>query len=272
MSLQAALALTSPHDAGIGEIATLAGRLTYVCMCLTLCWGVLTATGWVRRFTGHQALRTGHVLLSAFTLALGTLHGLSFLFLDDDAITVAGLVVPFYDGQARHAVGVLGLELVIAVSVTAGLRRGLADRRWLRFHQLGYAAVGLLAVHAWLGASANGHVAVVWLAGLTLLAPPMVLSVLRVLPATALVRAGLLDPAPDQPLGEREPAMLRISVDDERCHRYGVCQSEAPQVFQLGGDGRLDYERRPGAKQTPLVQAAARACPMRAIHLQGATR
>lgn len=272
MSLSAALVLASPHDEGIGEIAALSGRLTYLCMCLTLCWGVLAATGWVRRFSAHQALRTGHVLLSAFTLALGVLHGLSFLFLDDEPVGMVDLLVPFFDGQARHAVGILGLELVVAVSVTAGLRRGLADRRWLRFHQLGYLAIGLLAVHAWLGAAANGHLAVVWLAGITLLAPPVVLTVLRVLPAGALVRAGLLEAAPDAPEGEPEPALLRISVDNHRCHQYGVCQSEAPQVFQLGQNGQLEYEKRPGPKQTPRVQAAARACPMRAIQLQGATR
>jgi ferredoxin/DMSO/TMAO reductase YedYZ heme-binding membrane subunit len=265
------MSLASSHDEGVGELAVLSGRLTYVAMCLTLCWGVLTATGWVRRFTGHQPLRTGHVLLAAFTLALGVLHGLSFLYLEDDVFTVARLVVPFYDGTFRHAAGIAGLELVIAVSITAGLRRGGADRRWLRFHQAGYFAIGLLAVHAWLGAVENGHLAAVWLGGITILVPPVLLSVLRVLPATALVRAGLLDAAPG-PAGQPEPALLRISVDSERCHRYGVCQSEAPQVFQLAGDGRLEYEKRPGPKQTPRVEAAARACPMRAIQLQGATR
>ena len=268
MSPSAALVPVSPHDTGIAEAAALSGRLTYLCMCLALCWGVLAATGWVRRFSGQDALRAGHVLLSAFTLATGTLHGLTFLFLEDDPFGVTDLLVPFYDGTPRHALGIVGLELVIAVSVTAGLRRGAREGRWLRFHQLGYLAIGLLAVHAWLGAIASGHLSVVWLAGITLLVPPVLLSVLRVLPAAALVRAGLIEPVPDEP----EPAGLHVDVDSRRCHAYGVCQSEAPGVFQLGDDGHLEYEKRPEPGEATNVRAAARACPMRAIHLLGATR
>jgi ferredoxin len=270
MSPSAALIPVSPHDTGIAEAATLSGRLTYLCMCLTLCWGVLSATGWVRRFSGQDAIRTGHVLLAAFTLALGTVHGLTFLFLEDNPFGVADLLLPFYDGTPRHALGIAGLELVVAVSVTAGLRRGTREGRWLRFHQAGYLAIGLLAVHAWLGAVSSGHLAVVWLAGITLLVPPVLLSVLRVLPARILARAGLVTAPPAEP--GAEPATLRVDVDSHRCHAYGVCQSEAPQVFQLGQDGQLEYEKRPLAQLAPNVQAAARACPMRAIHLLGATR
>lgn len=265
MSPSAALVPVSPHDTGIAEAAALSGRLTYLCMCLTLCWGVLAATGWVRRIGGRDALRSGHLLLASSTLATGTVHGLTFLFLQDDPFGVADLLLPFYDGSPRHALGIAGLELVIAVSVTAGLRRGAREGRWLRFHQLGYLAIGLLAVHAWLGAISSGHLSAVWLAGITLLVPPVLLSVLRVLPASALVRAGLVEPEP-------EVATLRVDVDSHRCHSYGVCQSEAPEVFQLGHDGQLEYEKRPGAAEAPKVQAAARACPMRAIHLLGATR
>ncbi|MFG1641870.1 4Fe-4S domain-containing protein [Amycolatopsis sp. NPDC049252] len=271
MSLSAALnTASSPHDGGIAEAAALSGRLTYLCMCLTLCWGVLAAAGWVRRFSGQDAVRSGHVVLAAFTLATGALHGLTFLFLDDDAFGFADLLLPFYDGTTRHALGIAGFELVVAVSVTAGLRRGAREGRWLRFHQFGYLAIGLLAVHAWLGAVSSGHLAVVWLAGITASVPPVVLSVLRLLPASALVRAGLIGPAPAVP--EDDDAILRINVDSHRCHSYGVCQSEAPQVFRLGHDGRLEYEKRPEARLTPHVRAAARACPMRAIHLLGATR
>ncbi|MFJ1761652.1 4Fe-4S domain-containing protein [Amycolatopsis sp. NPDC088138] len=274
MSLSAALSTaSSPHDAGIAEAAALSGRLTYVCMCLTLCWGVLAAAGWVRRFSGQDAVRSGHVVLAAFTLATGALHGLTFLllddFVDDGAFGFADLLLPFYDGTTRHALGIAGFELVVAVSVTAGLRRGAREGRWLRFHQFGYLAIGLLAVHAWLGAISSGHLAVVWLAGITAGVPPVVLSVLRLLPAAALVRAGLIAPAP---VLEDGSSALRISVDSHRCHSYGVCQSEAPQVFRLGHDGQLEYEKRPEARLTPHVRAAARACPMRAIHLLGATR
>ncbi len=255
----------SPHDSGVRDIATMSARFTYLAMCLTLVWGVLTATGWIRRVTGHEALRGGHVVLGVFTLATGVVHGLSYLFLDDNSFSAIMVLIPFVGGgYARHAAGIVGLELFIAVSITAALRRGVVSRSWQRFHQVSYFAVGLLAIHAWLGAAANGNLAAVWLAGITVLTPAVVLTVLRVLPPSILVRLGLLDGES----GRSKP--IQISVDDKKCHRYAICQAEAPQVFQLQGDGQLRYLRKPGAKQVAQVQAAARACPMRAIQLQGA--
>ncbi|AUI63727.1 ferredoxin [Amycolatopsis sp. BJA-103] len=264
-SLLAVIQAPSSHDSGVRDIATLSARFAYVTMCLTLAWGVLSATGWIRRVTGHEALRGGHVVLAAFTLATGVVHGLSYLFLDDESFGFVTLLIPFAGGGfARHAAGVVGLELFIAVSVTAALSRGVIGRNRQRFHQVSYFSVGLLAIHSWLGASANGNLATVWLGGITVLTPAVLLTVLRVLPPRALVRLGLLD-------GETgRVASVRISVDDKKCHSYAICQAEAPQVFQLQGDGQLRYLRKPGAKQVPLVQAAARACPMRAIQLQGA--
>lgn len=264
-ALLALIPAPSPHDSGVRDIATLSARFAYVTMCLTLAWGVLSATGWIRRITGHEALRGGHAVLATFTLATGVVHGLSYLFLDDNSFSVIMLLIPFVGGGfARHAAGIVGLELFIAVAVTAALRRGVADRKWQRFHQVSYFSVGLLAIHSWLGAIANGHLATVWLGGITVLTPAVVLTVLRVLPPSMLIRLGLLDGE----VGRAKP--VRISVDDKKCHRYAICQAEAPQVFQLQGDGQLRYLRKPGSKQVPQVRAAARACPMRAIQLQGA--
>ena len=269
MSPSAALVPVSPHDTGIAEAAALSGRLTYLCMCLALCWGVLAATGWVRRFSGQDALRTGHVLLSAFTLATGTLHGLTFLFLEDDPFGVTDLLVPFYDGTPRHALGIVGPR---ARHRRVGHRRACAVAPAKAAGSASTSSAtspsGCSPCTPGSARSPRGHLSVVWLAGITLLVPPVVLSVLRVLPAAALVRAGLIEPVPDEP----EPAGLHVDVDSRRCHAYGVCQSEAPGVFQLGHDGHLEYEKRPEPGEATNVQAAARACPMRAIHLLGATR
>ncbi|TDD61532.1 ferredoxin [Kribbella antibiotica] len=64
-------------------------------------------------------------------------------------------------------------------------------------------------------------------------------------------------------------APLSISVDNQRCHRYGFCQSEAPDVFQLGEDGRLAYRQSPEVSRNLDVISAARSCPMRAIEIVG---
>jgi ferredoxin len=66
-----------------------------------------------------------------------------------------------------------------------------------------------------------------------------------------------------------KPITLRLSVslDNNHCHRFAICQQEAPAVFQLTADGRLEYDRTPDASQHRAVFQAARLCPMQAIHI-----
>jgi sulfoxide reductase heme-binding subunit YedZ len=266
------------HDIGVREVAALSARASYVFMCLTLCWGVLTATGWIKRLTGHQAIRSAHMILATFTLATGVTHAIVFPLLREQGLDVFGITVPF-SGLARHALGILGLELMIAITITTGMRRFIRYRNWLRFHQLAYVAVGMVVVHSWFGAIHNGHLALLWLGGITVLTPAVTLTALRFLPPKLLIRAGLLAAAPattgtqlavvePPPPGPRVGRKVQVSVDNQRCKRYGICQAESPQLFQLMEDGRLRYVRDPDTDSRAQAQAAARSCPMQAIQLQ----
>ncbi|GAB2971926.1 ferredoxin [Saccharothrix stipae] len=259
----------SEHDAGVWDVATLSGRMAYVAMCLAACWGVLTATGWVRKITGRSALRTTHQVLGTFAIAAAVVHAVTFLLLDNGSLAVYQLVLPLVGGgEVRHALGVVGLELMLAAAVTAALQNSVFYRNWLRLHRLAYVGVWLGAMHAWLGAAASGHVAVVWMGGITVLMPAITLTVLRFLPPPVLVRMGVIEadppPAPEGPTG------VRVAVDHERCRHYALCQAQAPKVFRVLDDGRLRYARNPDADQAPQVRAAARVCPMRAIRVDGA--
>ncbi len=60
-------------------------------------------------------------------------------------------------------------------------------------------------------------------------------------------------------------APVTVSVDNGRCGLYGVCQQEAPDVFELGPDGRLRYHAHPEPVDSDAVWQAARCCPMQAI-------
>ncbi|WP_236594737.1 ferredoxin [Saccharothrix sp. 6-C] len=267
--------MVSEHDARVWDVATLSGRVAYVAMCLAACWGVLTATGWVRRITGRAALRATHQVLATFAVTTAVAHAVSFLSLDSAPLAAYQLVVPLLGGgEVRHALGVVGLELLLAASVTAGLQRSVFYRDWLGLHRLAYAGVWLGALHAWLGASASGHVAVVWLGGITLLMPAVTLTVLRFLPPHLLVRVGVIEaeppPAPSPPPVRDESPGVRVAVDHGRCRHYALCQAQAPRVFRVLEDGRLRYARNPDADQAPQVRAAARVCPMRAIRVDAA--
>jgi sulfoxide reductase heme-binding subunit YedZ len=266
------------HDIGVREVAALSARLAYVFMCLTLSWGVLTYTGWIKRLTGHQAIRSGHMILATFTIATGFTHAIVFLLLREQGLNLFNIAVPF-SGRLRHTLGILGLEIMTAILISTGLRRFIRYRNWLRFHQFAYPAVFLTVLHSWFGAVANGHLALLWLGGITVLAPAVTLAVLRFLPPRVLTRAGLLAAAPaaaetqlavatPPPSGPRVGRKVQVSVDNQRCKRYGICQAESPQLFQLMEDGRLRYVRDPDTESRAQAQAAARSCPMQAIQLQ----
>jgi ferredoxin/DMSO/TMAO reductase YedYZ heme-binding membrane subunit len=275
------------HDVGVREVAVLSGRTAYILMCFTLCWGIFTATGWIRRLSGYQATRSGHMILAMFTIAAGMTHAVVFLLLREQGLSLTGVTIPF-SGLFRHTLGILGLELMIAIAIAVGLKRFVNYRRWLRFHQLAYPAVALLVVHSWFGAIANGHLAVTWLAGVTVLTPAITLTALRLTPPNLLIKAGLLSAAPKAapPVlavpspngavnghrngrnGRPVAKKITVSVDNQRCRRYGICQAESPDLFQLLADGRLRYVRDPENGKRAGAQAAARSCPMQAIQLQ----
>jgi ferredoxin len=58
-----------------------------------------------------------------------------------------------------------------------------------------------------------------------------------------------------------------VSVNNDRCHRYGTCQYEAPDLFQLTAVG-LRYRKTVGPKELDQAKAAVRCCPMMAITLE----
>ncbi|MFJ2732691.1 FAD-dependent oxidoreductase [Streptomyces sp. NPDC087317] len=66
---------------------------------------------------------------------------------------------------------------------------------------------------------------------------------------------------------ENEP--VRVSVDNNRCHIYGICQQEAPEVFRVSEGGSLHYTRSVPAEFAAKARQAVRCCPMQAIAIHG---
>ena len=66
---------------------------------------------------------------------------------------------------------------------------------------------------------------------------------------------------------EDEP--VRVSVDNNRCHIYGICQQEAPEVFRISEGGSLHYTRGVPAEFAAKARQAVRCCPMQAIEIHG---
>lgn len=64
---------------------------------------------------------------------------------------------------------------------------------------------------------------------------------------------------------------LHVAVDRGLCQNHGQCVYAAPQVFAFDDNEELVYDPAPAAEHQQAVQAAAAACPVRAITLPHVT-
>ena len=60
---------------------------------------------------------------------------------------------------------------------------------------------------------------------------------------------------------------MKIYVDMEKCQHYGQYTFEAPTVFALNDDGKLEYVGEVDDALADQVEAAADVCPMQAIEI-----
>ena len=59
--------------------------------------------------------------------------------------------------------------------------------------------------------------------------------------------------------------MLKVYVDMEKCQHYGQCVFDAPNVFRLNDDDKLEYEATADDSERDNIQLAIDICPMQAI-------
>jgi sulfoxide reductase heme-binding subunit YedZ len=182
------------HDDGVRDLSILSARLAYALMCVTLTWGVLVSTGWFDRLTGRQALRSSHQVFATLTLAFAFVHGVGFLVLDA-SLPLGRIIIPF-TGPLRDTFGTLAFEGMLAASIAVGLKKWTTYWRWLWIHRLAYPAFILGVLHAFFQALARGTLSAVYLGGLTLLVPTVVVMLLRFMPPKVLEAAGLAEGGP----------------------------------------------------------------------------
>ena len=61
---------------------------------------------------------------------------------------------------------------------------------------------------------------------------------------------------------------MRIVVDRDLCQGHGVCESEAPDVFEVGKDHQVVVlDASPAQDQRAVVDAAVRFCPTHALSI-----
>ena len=61
--------------------------------------------------------------------------------------------------------------------------------------------------------------------------------------------------------------MIKVDVDMTKCQHYGQCVFEAPDVFKLNADDKLEYVAEVDDSERANVEAAIDVCPMQAIFI-----
>ena len=61
--------------------------------------------------------------------------------------------------------------------------------------------------------------------------------------------------------------MIKIDVDMEKCQHYGQCVFEAPTIFHLNDDDKLEYVAEADDQLRGAIEDAVDVCPMQAIRI-----
>jgi ferredoxin len=61
--------------------------------------------------------------------------------------------------------------------------------------------------------------------------------------------------------------MIKVEVDMTKCQHYGQCVFEAPDVFKLNDEDKLEYVAEVDDSELDNVEAAVDICPMQAIRI-----
>jgi len=244
-------------------VAATVGFLSLGLLWLTVLWGTTLRVGWGLTRVRHQTLYGVHQTMTLVGLTLGLVHALAQLAVPGGPVHLVDEWIPFTNGHDPLGIGlgVVALELLVALAASVLIQRRLGYHRWRMLHIAAYLAFTLLCAHVLISGSDTRST------GVRLL-------VAAGWAATIVVRIATTHRAARVPrlVAERISARLRgrqvmVNVDPTRCVRFGFCEHEAPEIFQLRGDGRLTYRPAVPTGQVEQVIAAARVCPARAIVL-----
>ena len=131
-------------------LARVTGLSSYATLAIALVTGIALRTAVLDWLAANRALRSLHEFTTVLWIPLAALHLLSLLLDTTARVGVLDVVVPFHSSYGTLAIGVgaLSLDLLLAVTVTALLKRRIRKGVWLWIHRLSYAAFALIFLHA----------------------------------------------------------------------------------------------------------------------------
>lgn len=126
-----------------------AGLMALVVLSATVVLGIVSSVGWVGERWPRFFSQGLHRNLSLYCLALVAAHVLSTVADGYVPITIADAFVPFSSPYRPIWVGfgAVAFDVLLAIAVTAGLRRRIGQRAWRGVHWLAYLCWPVAVVH-----------------------------------------------------------------------------------------------------------------------------
>ena len=131
-------------------LARVAGLSSYAALAIALLTGIALRTAVLDWLGSNRAVRTLHEYTTVLWIPLATLHILALLLDTTARVGVIDVVLPFHSsyGTLGIGLGALSVDVLIAVTVAAYLKRRMRKDVWLWVHRLAYAAFALIFLHA----------------------------------------------------------------------------------------------------------------------------
>ena len=244
-------------------VAATVGFTSFFLIWLSVIWGLILRNGWLSTRLRHATIHGTHMIIALMGLTLGGVHALTQLAPPYATTHLVDVFIPFTNptDPIGIGIGVISLEIMTAAAISVMVQRKMGFNRWRALHTLNHVALILLVGHIVVSGSDTAPV-FVWGTVMTCWVITVILWVSTAKKAYDLKRSvgGKLGMTT-----RREE--LNITVDSNKCARFGFCEHEAPDVFTLLADGRLSYQVSVPQEQLNEVVRAIDVCPRRAIGL-----
>ncbi|HKW58184.1 MAG TPA: hypothetical protein VJR46_00270 [Candidatus Dormibacteraeota bacterium] len=131
-------------------LARVSGLSAYAALAIALLTGVALRSAVLDWLGNNRLVRSLHEFTTVLWIPLAALHVLSLLFDATARIALVDVLVPFHATYGTLAIGLgsLSIDLLLAVTVAAYLKRRMRKDVWLWVHRLTYAAFALIFLHA----------------------------------------------------------------------------------------------------------------------------
>lgn len=245
-------------------VAAVVGFTSYFLLWAAVMWGLMLRNGWAGTRMRHSTIYAIHMTVALFGISLGLVHAGAQLAVPNGPVDLIDEFVPFTNASDPIGVGIatIATEIFVAATLAVGMQKKLGYSRFRAVHSMVYIAFMLIAGHALISGS-DMEYPIAWGSVLASVVIVIVLWLSTTTWAAKTRRAR----AEQMAARQQSVETVTVNVDPMRCARFGFCEHEAPDVFQIRGDGRLSYKASVTVDELNPVVRAVEVCPARAIML-----